>query len=169
MDCESDSGSGGRAGMAQSEQTPVSDIDAPRHEGLTTLYAYWLSKRGDRAMPARSDIKPAEIKPLLPDIMIWSAAAPHTIRIVGDNIVRFVGSNHTGKPATTGMPPEAAEAMLNVFTRVIATKAPRFRVGKAFWLPEKSYRTFEACYLPLSPDGDAVDMILGGIKFDFER
>ena len=153
--------------MTEKAQTPVVYIDAPRHPDLITLFQYWTAKRGARAMPARADINPADIKPLLPDVMIWSAIEPFPIRLVGDHIVNFVGANNTGKSATDGMPDNAAAAMRGVILDVIAAKAARFRFGRAFWLPKKDYRFFEAAYLPLSADGENVDMILGGIKFDF--
>src|SRR5271168_2502987 len=111
---------------------PVVYIDAPRHPDLKALVQYWSSKRGARAMPLRADIKPAEIKPLLPDIMIWSAIDPFHVRLVGDHIVAFVGDNHTGRAATDGMPPDAAKSMLDVLNQVVTSKAPRFRLGKAF-------------------------------------
>jgi len=152
--------------MTGTDQPPVAYIVAPRHPSLQTLYNYWLAKRGARAMPARADISPAEIKPLLPDIMIWSATPPYVVRLVGDNIVRFVGVNNTGKPATQGIPDEAAPTIIEVIETVIKAKTPRFRVGKAFWTPNKAYRDFEACFLPLSADGETVDMLLGGLKFD---
>ena len=117
-------------------------------------------------MPARAEIKPSEIKLLLPDIVIWSAPEPFVIRIVGDSVVRFMGSNNMGKPATSGMPPEAAEGMLGVLNEVVASKAPRFRLGKAYWQTGKAERDFEASFLPLSANGQDVDMILGGLKFD---
>jgi hypothetical protein len=119
--------------------------------------------------PSRADIRPADIKSLLPDVMIWNVgkdATPHTIRLVGENIVRFVGVNNTGNPATAGMPEEAAATMSAVLNEVAETRSPRFRIGKAFWHREKSYRDFEACYLPLSADGETIDMILGGLRFD---
>lgn len=151
-----------------SASPPVVYIDAPRHPDLQILYRYWDTKRGPRALPSRADINPAEIKPLLPDVMLWSAAEPFLIRLVGDHIVRFVGANNTGKPATERMPPDAATSMRAVIATVIESKSPRFRLGKAYWLAGKSYRNFEACFLPLSADGETVDMILGGLKFDFD-
>ncbi len=146
-------------------------IDAPRHPSLQRLFEYWTVKRGSRPAPARADIRPAEIKPLLADVMIWNVARggiPHTIRLVGGNIVQFVGRNNTGEPATIGMPEDAAAAMTSILDQVAETRSPRFRLGKAFWHRENSYRDFEACYLPLSPDGETVDMILGGVKFDVD-
>jgi hypothetical protein len=165
-------------GAAQQRKTPAIAspsmsqpiyIEAPRHPDLQALLAYWTGKRGSRDVPPRADIHPSEIKTLLPDVMIWNVGrdgAPHTIRLVGENIVRFVGANNTGQPATNGMPDDAAATMNAVLTEVAVARLPRFRVGKAFWHREKSYREFEACYLPLSTDGETVDMILGGLKFD---
>jgi hypothetical protein len=123
-------------------------------------------------MPARSDISPAQMKSVLGDIMMWNVGrggAPHVIRLVGENIVRFVGRNNTGETATFGMPADAVAAMNGVIDTVAAARAARFRTGKAFWLREKAYRDFEACYLPLSADGQTVDMILGGVVFDVTR
>ncbi len=144
-------------------------IEAPRHPSLQRLFEYWTAKRGSRSAPSRADIQPAEIKPLLPDVMIWNVdkiGGPYTIRLVGENIVRFVGHNNTGASATAGMPEEAAATMIAVLTQVAETLAPLFRTGKAFWQQEKSFRDFEVCYLPLSSDGETVNMILGGVKFD---
>jgi hypothetical protein len=144
-------------------------IAAPRSPALRSLFAYWTAKRGTAAAPARADIRPAEIKPLLPDVMIWNVeeiGGPYTIRLVGERIVRFVGRNNTGVPATHGMTETAAAGMTAVLDDVVRARLPRFRIGKAYWLQEKSYRDFEACYLPLSSDGRTVDMILGGVTFD---
>src|SRR5690349_8298694 len=39
-------------------------------DSLTRLFCYWQAKRGGRAMPARADIDPAEIKALLPYMIL---------------------------------------------------------------------------------------------------
>lgn len=148
---------------------PVAFIDSPRHPLLRQLHDYWLAQRGERLMPAKADINPADIKAVLPDVIIWNATPPYLIRLVGDHVVRFVGSNNTGQPAAQEMPPDAGRVMTMVLETVIETKSPRFRLGKAFWKPEKSYRDFESCFLPLSADGETVDMILGGLKYDVEN
>ena len=156
--------------MSDLSDPPAIFIPTPRHAVLQQLLQYWQGKRGTRAAPARGDIRPSEIKALLPDVMMWNvntSGERFTMRLVGENIVRFVGGNYTGKPATINMPPDAAAAMIDILTQVVESKAPRFRIGRAFWLQEKALRPFEACYLPLSPDDETVDMILGGVKFDF--
>jgi hypothetical protein len=120
-------------------------------------------------MPSRADINPSEFRSVVADVMMWNVGRngePHTIRLVGDNIVRFVGRNNTGLPATIGMPDDIAAIMNAVLDRVVETRAPCFRTGKALWHVEKAYREFEACYLPLSHDGQSVDVIFGGVTFD---
>jgi hypothetical protein len=144
-------------------------IAAPVHPVLRQLLAYWNDRRGARWAPTRADIRPADIKSLLPDVMMWNVDdGAYTMRLVGEHIVRFVGSNNTGKSAVRDMPPASAASMLGVLNRVVDGRAPVFRLGKAYWLQEKSYRDFEACYLPLSSDGRTVDIILGGVKFDIK-
>ena len=120
-------------------------------------------------MPSRDDIRPAEFKSAIGDVMMWNVGKkgePYTIRLVGDNIVAFVGRNNTGLPATIGMPDNIAAIMNAVLDRVVETRAPCFRTGKALWVVEKAYREFEACYLPLSSDGQTIDLIFGGVTFD---
>lgn len=150
-------------GVAEAEFTA-----APRSAILVALHAYWLAKRGDRAMPSRADIDPAEIKGLLPHVMLYDAAPAtrYRIRLVGEAIVQFVGRNMTGHDAGTGMDPQPAAMMRAILDAVADGGAPRFRAGKAYWWKEKAYRDFEACFLPLSPDGKAVNIILAGVVFD---
>lgn len=58
-----------RTGMTLSlpDQTPR---DALEHPLLQQLQAYWDRCRGDRPMPARADLDPADIKPVLPYLIL---------------------------------------------------------------------------------------------------
>ena len=144
------------------------DLATPRDPILARLFDYWQSKRGGRAMPSRADIDPAELRSLVHHVMLYDVGKPgepFLVRLAGQAIVDFVGRNYTGLPVTAGMPPEAAERMVEILGSVVASRAPRFRTGYAYWHKDKSYRRFEACFLPLSPDGEAVNMIFAGITF----
>ena len=142
-------------------------LAAPRDPSLVALYRYWEAKRGANDVPSRADIDPAELKPLLPHIILYDALGPgsYRIRLVGEAIVAFVGRNLTGHDATTSMTPGAAANMRMILDAVCETRSPRFRAGKAYWLKEKAYRDYEACFLPLAPPGQPVNMILGGLSF----
>ena len=112
---------------------------------------------------------PGRDQALLPDVMIVGATEPYLMRLVGDNIVRVVGRNYTGQPVTSGLPPEGAASLVEIFRQIVETRAPSFRIGMAFWLPDKAFLDFESALLPLSPDDGDVDLILGGMRFDTPR
>jgi hypothetical protein len=61
---------------------------------------YWQAKRRGRDVPDRADIDPAEIKPLLPNILLseWSEP-PFRIRyrLVGGGICKVTGFDFTGR------------------------------------------------------------------------
>jgi hypothetical protein len=147
--------------------TEAAFIDAPRDPRIKALHAYWEGLRGGRAMPARSDVDPAAIPSLLPNIILYEVApgGGYRVRLVGEEVVRFSGYNATGTQAGAGMPPRAAEMTTRILDAVTTERAPKFRVGKAHWQPDKAYRDFEACFLPLSADGETVNIVLGGISF----
>jgi hypothetical protein len=120
-------------------------------------------------MPGRADMDPPiELRGLASNIILYDVlgAGQYRIRLVGQAIVEFTGYDSTGKPAALSMPPRAAEITIEILDSVVSQRAPRFRAGLAHWHRDKSYRKFEACFLPLSPDDDTVDIILTGIAFD---
>jgi hypothetical protein len=157
---------------AKREVTDPVFIEAPRDPTLRALCEYWDSLRAGRPMPGRTDIDPAKIPRLLPHIMMYTVVpgGGYAIRLVGESIVSFVGVNATGQAAGSTMPPRAAEILHNILDMVVAERKPTYRLGKAHWRPDKSYREFEACLLPLSSDGETVDIILCGVIFsDWRR
>jgi hypothetical protein len=143
------------------------DLAAPLDPLIVRIHRYWNEKRGARRMPHRADIDPAELKRLVLHVMIYDVEEPgklYRIRLVGGAIVDFYGFNTTGQAAGACMPPASAAQMVEILTSVVVARLPRFRAGFAHW--NKSYRRFEACFLPLSPDDDHVNKILAGIVFD---
>ena len=146
-------------------------ISEPRDPYLCTLYEYWNALRGDRPMPRRAEIEPGKIPKLLPYIVMYTVlpGGGYTIRLVGEEIVSFAGRNATGHPAGSTMPPRAAEILSEILNAVVTERVPMFRAGKAHWQPDKSHRDFEACFLPLSASGEAVEIILCGIRFSAVR
>ncbi len=149
--------------------TAAAYIDEPRHPGLQALHAYWQRKRGERPMPSRADIDPTEFRKLLPYVMLYNAeglGGPYTIRLVGTAIVQFVGQDDTGKPCYFGMEPAVAARMTSILDFVVTSRAPKFRVGRALWSRKQEYRSFEAAFMPLSTDGEIVNMIFASLQFD---
>src|SRR5271154_1646474 len=122
---------------AVNAMTEAGFIDAPRDPVLRSLYQYWDTVRGARPMPSRADIDPAEIPKLLPYILMYNATpgGGYTIRLVGEEVERFVGRNATGEPAGSVMNRPAAELMINILDAVVTERVPKFRAGKTHWHP----------------------------------
>lgn len=80
--------------------SPGADITPIRSPLLHELYGYWDAKRAGRAMPRKSDIDPAEIKPLLPYILMGEFAGDPVrlrYRLVGTEVVSVYGVDFTGR------------------------------------------------------------------------
>jgi hypothetical protein len=66
---------------------------------LQQLLEYWLEKRGPRRCPDKADIDPVDLRPLLPDILLYDAApddGPFRYRLVGTRATRMIGREARG-------------------------------------------------------------------------
>jgi hypothetical protein len=134
---------------------------------LRALYGYWDGLRRGRLMPRRSDIDPIEIPTLLPHTFMYNVLpdGSFTIRLTGEEIRRLSDRNAPGQPAGSTMTPRGAAMIVKILALVAEERRPKFRAGRAYWQPDRLYSRFEACFLPLSSDGESVNVILGGLKF----
>ena len=92
------------------------------------MYKYWQAECGEREMPARSDIDPAEMpKRFLPRICIGDVVADgrrYVYRLVGTGDVEVRRNDPTGKSILeVSFGPSAADA-LSCYDRVVKSKAP---------------------------------------------
>ena len=137
---------------------------AIRSKELQALFDYWQRKRNGRVAPARADIVPTEIRPLLPRIFIVEIVGSpprFRFRLAGTLVVDRFGEEITGRFLD--------ELDLDAFNREIVadyvktadTRAPlcsRWSYTKHDGTPLR----YERLLLPLSSDGKTVDMLLGG-------
>jgi hypothetical protein len=144
------------------------------------LFEYWREKRGARKMPARSDLAPADIPDLLPDVTLVDVlpAAPFLrYRLVGTRQVAARGLDPTGKPVIDGYLgrdiPGMREQVLSNYRRVIDSGKPLFRDTSVaghdnrgdILLGGRLIARF-SLFLPLAVDGTNVDMILVYSRFE---
>lgn len=66
--------------------------------GARALYQYWCAVRGNNIVPNRSEIRPADIQALLPNLMILGYDQPDALifRLVGTACVEKLGIDLTG-------------------------------------------------------------------------
>ena len=127
------------------------------------LYQYWNARRGIRSMPTRADIDPMEMRQWLPRITLVDVGpdgAQLTYRLAGTQIVDLLGMNPTGQPVENAWPEDEAARLRERCREVVETRGPVFCQQTCEWLVDQRPSAWAMC-LPLSADGQRVDMILG--------
>jgi hypothetical protein len=142
---------------------------------LIALYRYWDERRGTRFAPARRDIDPADIPKLLPHLLLVEILdGRYRYRVCGTEVERHFGCSMGGKCVDELMRGEYLAYINSLYERLIATCAPVYsesayanaETGRAGG--HSVFRT-KRLMLPLSSDGDAVDMALVGQVFFSNR
>ncbi|WP_162917289.1 PAS domain-containing protein [Dongia deserti] len=132
---------------------------------LLEMYAYWQHKRGPRPMPARADIEPAEIKRLLPGMLLvdvqrtQDGSLDFVYRLVGTREVEMRGHDPTGKRVVEAFYGKSADTVTTCYSRVVETRCP-FLDDDCYHLPGQEWSPSATIYLPLSNDGALVNMVL---------
>lgn len=136
---------------------------------LRQLYDYWLKKRGDRAMPSRADIDPAEIRAVLPHLMltdIVDGGRRLRYRLVGTAVVESFGKNMTGMHVDELMTGTYREFIEGLYRDIVAKKRPVYSES-TYFSHQAAQMWAQRLMLPLSDDGKTVNMVLSGQTFRF--
>jgi hypothetical protein len=125
------------------------------------LYRYWESRRGNRPMPTRRDINPAEILPLLPHIALIEAdRGAYRWRLMGSHIADDLGCDLTGQPFGQNIRPQLfVSAMTATFDRVLDQSQPVFELSIYTTAAERTQHV-SRLLLPLAADARNSAMIL---------
>lgn len=141
-------------------------IQAP---ALRRLHAYWESRRGDRAIPARADIDPTDFAWALGAVSLMERLADgdYLFRVDATTTAELFAVDMTGRRLAV-YPDAPVRAMVQAtLDAVVAARAPML-VYRDFVF-NRAPRRYELLLLPLSAGGAAVDMILSMPGFDGER
>jgi len=137
---------------------------APGHfpPGLEPLFRYWDRKRGDRRMPRRADIDPAEMVPFLSGVMLVDVVADarrYVYRLVGTREVQARGSDPTGRVVGEAFIGSSRESVLANYNHVCLTGAPHIDLKTVITVGDRLDNS-HVIFLPLSEDGETVSQIL---------
>ena len=138
--------------------------DECRSEKALRLYDYWQQLRGNRSMPARGDIDPTALGPLLANIHLseWHRNPDRVrYRVAGTELVAVIGHEISGRWLTDFHtdPKDVAETMA-LYRRVIAARVPVF--GRSTGAMQRvGVDSFEWVVCPLSDDDRAVTHFIG--------
>ncbi|MDD9924197.1 MAG: PAS domain-containing protein [Rhodospirillaceae bacterium] len=129
---------------------------------IRAFYDHWDRLRGGRECPSRGDFDPAAVPEFLEYISLVdvSPETPRFVyRLVGTGVVRLLGKELTGQPVGTGVKASEIDKVLDRYQTVAATMVPLYHRD---YLQEENndFTEVERLMLPLSEDGQSVNMIL---------
>jgi hypothetical protein len=136
-----------------------------KHPQLAQLYRYWDRKRDGREMPARADILPEELGGLLGnlfmvDVLRDGGALRLRYRLVGTALTAIMEQELTGRYIDE-MPFLYRKFAMPAYHEILRARRPTYKETNLFegWLVIR----YKRLLLPLSSDGDEIDIVLGGI------
>lgn len=133
----------------------------------------WDAMRGDRPMPSRADFDPAAApRGLLPHIILVDVVRTPQLRLrwrlLGTHITKAMGRDSSGQWFDELYNEKEMALAAASFLRVVETGQPVCTIARAP-TENRAFLTVEAIDLPLSSDGETIDMILGACHFYSRR
>lgn len=138
---------------------------------LGRLVDLWHAKRQDRPMPARADLTPFDLKAFLGNLTLVDVEADPVrfrYRLVGTNVTRIVKRDVTGRYFEDVYAGRLLETAIAVNAWVVRERAP-LRIFSRTGHVRNDIYTYDGVLLPLSPDGERVNMVLGALLFSLVR
>ncbi len=141
--------------------------DRIRSKSLRNLLGYWEAKESYlNRLPSRADLQPDEMVPFLPFVALINvqAGTPRfQFRLVGTGIVGSMGRETTNRPVDENLFGANAVVVESFFSIPLDTRGAAYAAGQYTVAPSGRMLGFETLLLPLSSDGTAIDMLLGGL------
>lgn len=145
----------GTFGMAQMG-APAAAIRA--HE---ELFAYWTRLRQGGRLPTRRDIRPADLKRLLPTITLTEAVeGDYRIRLAGTGLYNVYGGEITGRRLDEIYAASAADYWRSELDLIVRERRPGVGAHSLAWRGS-GHLSLVWLRLPLGGDDGRVQMILG--------
>jgi hypothetical protein len=137
---------------------------------LDQLYNYWASKLGGRRMTARADIDPAEIKQLLPILLLTDVIGEEPrfrYRLVGTDVVKRFGRELTGHYVEDMLKGDYGRSVIGIYKAVVEQRRPFYSRTRVVVSNGGMFGS-DRLMLPLSADGERVNMVFTGQIFDHD-
>lgn len=145
----------------------IEKSDEIASDRLRSMYDYWRMKAAQRLGPRRREIKPEEIKTLLP--WIWLAdvvdgGADYRFRLGGEEIVRFMGRRLAGDFLSAHIDLPFFQNMRARFDACVRARAPLLVGPMRSTHQPRDYMDLTVLLLPSSENGIDVTMLFGAME-----
>lgn len=138
---------------------PALSLEAPELRRLLNL---WEERRGARSLPGRPDFSADELMSFGGRIMLIDVEHEprrYKFRLIGTFIVDMLSRDVTGRYLEEVYPPDYYEQIIQSLEYCIEKRRP-MRAQSKMSHAEKDHIIAEVIDLPLSSDGETVDMIM---------
>ena len=146
------------------EMLEIAQGDAPF---LEELLALWKARRGERRMPARRDFDAVELMRYggrIALIDVEYEPKRYRFRLIGSRMTEVLGRDSTGRYVDELYNDDFYETAVGPYERVLRDREPVTLHGNMKRMG-KEFLRFHSLDLPLSSDGERVDMIMKGTEF----
>jgi len=129
------------------------------------VLTYVESKTKGGRFATRADIRPDEMKDLLPNMCFFVPVFDEdgeledvNIPLMGTNVVRFYGEL-TGKNVRSHPNPEVSNRIMVTVAQILKKRCPTLAESKVL-SSDKTHLAVRAIYVPMSEDGENIDRFL---------
>lgn len=151
-----------RAAMER-ERADTADASPIGDWRLRDALDYWRRQAAGRKMPPRGDIDPIDIPKLLPDVMLVDVlpGGRYRYRLIGTGNALEHGINATGRYLDEVLPgPEYKAHVLALYDKCVGARRPLYSECLFMARPRRPERHTKVLFLPLSEDGETVNMVM---------
>jgi hypothetical protein len=143
---------------------PTLAFSAPVYEQFLSL---WQSKAGTRAMPAKSEITPRDLKDFLRDIVVCHRVAEnpshYVWRLIGTKVAAVVG-DVTGKTVEESAPSELSARWIECGDLILNGCQPLRFLGRVH-IKDREYLDAENLFVPLANDEGRPTFVMGLCRY----
>ncbi len=133
-----------------------------RNADLLDMFELWSARRGDRPMPLRADMTPEAMKRHLGWLHLIDVSydpLDFRFRLYGSSIAELLGKDSTGKTFSEAFPEPFLSQVRPAFEYSVKNVAPLLLSSTGAGA-NKDFIAVTSLLLPLSDNGDVVDVIL---------
>ena len=130
-------------------------------------FDYWKRKRGNRSMPSRNDIDPAEIVKILPHVFlldVQQSPLDFRYRLIGTKMDEHMNDRYTGQWMSQ-IPHQKPPSRIWANCRQVVKERRPISGDTPYVGKNKEFLTTEDLIMPLSDDDLTVDMLFVTVGF----
>ncbi len=134
------------------------------HPQIVRIHDLWRAAATDRRFPPAGALGPAELKPVLPDVHIYTVSPEpprYRVRLIGTRMTEHIGRNLAGKPVEE-IPLDALRQVIGGLLNAVEVSGAflHLMAPRAIALPNGDHKALESIWLPCAEDGETIDRVI---------